>query len=134
MSNILNFEEHAKSHKFNEDVINILSEANSLYEYGQDGNNGIAYLHFNKYIYIFFKYIPRGETTDLPNLLDSLQGLESNYRFSKGEWTVEKITILEKKDALRFFPVIYSKNKPKGWIESFKSRIITEVLNKDKDK
>lgn len=121
MSNIFSFEERIRNRKFNEQVIDEISKLNSYYDFSIDGDSGIAYLHHNVFICIFFKFIPRSETTTLPSVIDSLNGLTKTEEiYSTGEWFVESLYRLEKGDYYKLLPFVYKKDKEKGWIENVK--------------
>lgn len=131
MVNVLNFEEHSRKYKFNHQIESILTKQNNLYEFFQEDDLGVAYLHhFRVYIYIFFSYIPKGESTVLPDLDHSLKGVRTQKRTSNGEWVVDGIVKLNKEIALETLPLIFSSNKKDGWLKHFKHTVIHNATHK----
>ena len=90
MSKIINFEERSKKYKFEEQVVSVFLEKNKFYDFLEDLNSGVAFLHHNQYIYVFFSYIPRGEFTEMPTLSESFNGIQVSPKISQGEWFVDK--------------------------------------------
>jgi hypothetical protein len=124
---IIHIEDRSKRYKFEEQVIEVLSEKNNFYEFLEDGDNGVAYLHFKSYRYIFFVYVPRGTSTELPTLTESLCGLHTSPKISKGQWCVDKVLSIESKIALKTLPLIFSSSKPDEWILNFKEQIYLNI-------
>lgn len=124
MGKIISFEERSKKFKFEEQVKTVFKEKNSFYEFCMDGDSGVAFLHHNQYVYVFFNYIPRGEKTDLPTLEESFAGKPICPKVSKGEWCVDKIIVMKKRVALKTLPLIYSAQKKEGWLDHFKKEVL----------
>ena len=68
MSKIINFEERSKKYKFEEQVVSVFLEKNKFYDFLEDLNSGVAFLHYNQYIYVFFFYISICEFIAMLNL------------------------------------------------------------------
>jgi hypothetical protein len=133
VSKIINFEERSKKYKFDEQVVSVFLEKNKFYDFLEDINSGVAFLHHNQYIYVFFSYISRGEFTDMPTLSESFSGIQISPKISQGEWFVDKIVKLKKDTALKTLPLIYSSHKETGWLDDFKNQVIINSKEKEKD-
>lgn len=118
MTKVFSFEDKIRDKNFEKQVVDKISNLNSFYDFETEGDLGIAFLHLEKFFCIFFRYVPRSETTTLPTIEDSLNGISKTEEvYSTGEWFVESLYKLEKKDYFQILPYIYKKEKKPGWLE-----------------
>ena len=134
MRKVLMFEDYVKNDRFNTQVTLPLLEKNPIYETLQEGNEGIAFLHFHLYVYVFLKYVPNGTATHLPSVEDSFNKITINNRISKGEWVIENFYRLKKEDALSIYPLIYTKEKQTDWLPSLKQVIQNKSVGQSFEK
>jgi len=124
MARIFSFEKHLQERHFDKQVVKKIKELNPLFDFRTDNKDGLAFLHLKDFTCIFFTYIPRTETTYLPTINQSLNGIkETSGSYSTGEWYVNKIYRLSQKEYLKIIPLVYKKDKKKGWISELKNKI-----------
>lgn len=95
MNKIINFSEFLKNKHLKEEVIPFVKNLKISFNYYLSNNNGVFILKNNLYFFVFLKYIPKNELTEMPSIEDRFYNTKHKPRVSNGEWVVETIYELD---------------------------------------
>ena len=90
MSNIINFDNFKKRKLLNSQVLDFFNTQPfpSQYFYDENTNDTLVVLKKEKYLFLFFEFIPEGVFTDAPDIYDRSEDIMKTPRISTGEWVV----------------------------------------------
>lgn len=109
--------------KFSENVIPFFKTLNVSFQHYKEGNEALGVIKTEAYLFIFMTYIEKNTHTVFPTVQDRFYDIKENPRISKGEWVVDAIYELNRRDAKKLMTKLNAHNSSMNGITDLKNKI-----------
>lgn len=123
MNNIINLNSYIQDKKFDENVLSFFKTLNVSFQHYREEKEALGVIKAEAYIFIFMAYIENNTHTRLPTVQDRFYDIKENPRVSKGEWVVDAIYELDRRDAKKLISKLNTQDPTLNGITDLKNKI-----------